>query len=58
MKCAAEFGKIMDYVDSLHYADRVDYSFIYEMLKTAAIVCDANLSLPYDWEDDKSKSQN
>uniref|UniRef100_A0A0M3IJP7 Protein kinase domain-containing protein n=1 Tax=Ascaris lumbricoides TaxID=6252 RepID=A0A0M3IJP7_ASCLU len=51
LKCKDEFGKIMDYIDSLHYEDRVDYSFIYEMLRTAAAVCDANLADPYDWEE-------
>uniref|UniRef100_A0A0M3JDG6 Cytochrome P450 n=1 Tax=Anisakis simplex TaxID=6269 RepID=A0A0M3JDG6_ANISI len=54
VKCKDEFGKIMDYVDSLHYEDRVDYSYVYEMLKTAAIVCDVRLTDPYDWEE-KSK---
>uniref|UniRef100_A0A915C3T6 Protein kinase domain-containing protein n=1 Tax=Parascaris univalens TaxID=6257 RepID=A0A915C3T6_PARUN len=51
LKCKDEFGKILDYIDSLHYEDRVDYSFIYEMLRTAAVVCDANLADPYDWEE-------
>lgn len=37
-KCKEEFGKIMDYVDSLHYEDRVDYSYIYEMLKTVSLL--------------------
>uniref|UniRef100_A0A0M3JJ88 Cullin domain-containing protein n=1 Tax=Anisakis simplex TaxID=6269 RepID=A0A0M3JJ88_ANISI len=37
VKCKDEFGKIMDYVDSLHYEDRVDYSYVYEMLKTVRI---------------------
>ncbi|KHN87260.1 Tau-tubulin kinase 2 [Toxocara canis] len=51
LKCKDEFGKIIDYIDSLHYEDRVDYSFVYEMLKTAANVCEANLTDPYDWEE-------
>ncbi|VDM50682.1 unnamed protein product [Toxocara canis] len=55
VKCKEEFGKIMDYIDSLHYEDRVDYSYVYEMLKTAANTCDARLTDPYDWEDIKGK---
>ncbi|VDO58824.1 unnamed protein product [Onchocerca flexuosa] len=34
VKCKEEFGKILEYIDSLHYEDRVDYSYIYELLKT------------------------
>ncbi|VDM30021.1 unnamed protein product [Toxocara canis] len=34
LKCKDEFGKIMEYIDSLHYEDRVDYSYVYEMLRT------------------------
>lgn len=37
MKCKEEFGKILEYIDSLHYEDRVDYSYIYELLKTVTI---------------------
>lgn len=37
MKCKLEFGKIMEYVDSLNYEDQVDYQFIYEMLKTVQL---------------------
>lgn len=36
MKCKEEFGRILDYIDSLHYEDRVDYSYIYELLKTVS----------------------
>uniref|UniRef100_A0A915C3A5 Protein kinase domain-containing protein n=1 Tax=Parascaris univalens TaxID=6257 RepID=A0A915C3A5_PARUN len=51
LKCKDEFGKIMEYVDSLHYEDRVDYLYVYEMLRTAANVCEARLTDPYDWEE-------
>uniref|UniRef100_A0A914R9H7 Uncharacterized protein n=1 Tax=Parascaris equorum TaxID=6256 RepID=A0A914R9H7_PAREQ len=37
LKCKDEFGKIMEYVDSLHYEDRVDYLYVYEMLRTVRL---------------------
>uniref|UniRef100_A0A0M3IJP9 Protein kinase domain-containing protein n=1 Tax=Ascaris lumbricoides TaxID=6252 RepID=A0A0M3IJP9_ASCLU len=38
LKCKDEFGKIMEYVDSLHYEDRVDYAYVYEMLRTVRLL--------------------
>ncbi|CAG9530109.1 unnamed protein product [Cercopithifilaria johnstoni] len=55
IKCKEEFGKILEYIDSLHYEDRVDYSYIYELLKTSSIICDCKLTDPYDWEETARK---
>ncbi|PIO64286.1 hypothetical protein TELCIR_14093, partial [Teladorsagia circumcincta] len=33
MKCKEELTRILDYIDSLHYHDHVDYTFIYKLLE-------------------------
>ncbi|VDO49207.1 unnamed protein product [Haemonchus placei] len=33
IKCKEELQRVMDYIDSLHYHDHVDYSFIYKLLE-------------------------
>ncbi|CAD6187685.1 unnamed protein product [Caenorhabditis auriculariae] len=50
LKCKEELGKIMDYIDSLKYPDRVDYHYVYKLLEEGAIVCGGSISAPYDWE--------
>ncbi|KAM3716736.1 Tau-tubulin kinase [Dirofilaria immitis] len=55
IKCKEEFGKILEYIDSLHYEDRVDYSYIYELMKTSAVICECKLTDPYDWEESMRK---
>ncbi|KAK0423517.1 hypothetical protein QR680_008183 [Steinernema hermaphroditum] len=49
-RCKEEFGKLLDYIDSLKYHDKVDYSYIYQVLKLAAEVSGVNLDDPFDWE--------
>ncbi|EYC01895.1 hypothetical protein Y032_0103g3525 [Ancylostoma ceylanicum] len=50
MKCKEELGKVLDYIDSLKYHDRVDYDFIYKMLTQAAKTEGGDINDPYDWE--------
>ncbi|KAL6725287.1 hypothetical protein ANCDUO_10392 [Ancylostoma duodenale] len=50
MKCKEELGKVLDYIDSLKYHDRVDYEFIYKMLTQAAKTEGGDINDPYDWE--------
>ncbi|KHJ87580.1 hypothetical protein OESDEN_12643 [Oesophagostomum dentatum] len=50
MKCKEELGKIIDYIDTLHYHDHVDYSYIYKLLEEGALTCGGNVHNPYDWE--------
>ncbi|TKR67693.1 hypothetical protein L596_023804 [Steinernema carpocapsae] len=57
VKCKESFGKIMDYIDALHYHDRIDYSYVYDLLKEAAQISGARLEDSYDWEDDNTKSR-
>ncbi|KAH7730027.1 Protein C27D8.1 [Aphelenchoides avenae] len=45
-----EIYKIVDYIDHLTYTDRVDYDYIYTLLKLAAAANKASLDAPYDWE--------
>ena len=45
-----ERSQILSYIDSLQYHDRVDYHYIYDMLKKAATTCGGNVDDPYDWE--------
>ncbi|KAF8358437.1 hypothetical protein PRIPAC_93432 [Pristionchus pacificus] len=47
-----ELGKIMDYIDSQQYYSKVDYTFIYELLKVACTNAGASLDDKYDWEKD------
>ncbi|KHJ83049.1 hypothetical protein OESDEN_17255 [Oesophagostomum dentatum] len=50
MKCKAELGKVMDYIDSLKYFDHVDYEFIYKELTECAKIEGGDINEPYDWE--------
>uniref|UniRef100_A0AC35U1J4 Protein kinase domain-containing protein n=1 Tax=Rhabditophanes sp. KR3021 TaxID=114890 RepID=A0AC35U1J4_9BILA len=49
-KFAKEYGKILEYVDGLSYPDKVDYIFIYEMLKLMTEMEALNMNAPLDWE--------
>uniref|UniRef100_A0AC35TTL2 Protein kinase domain-containing protein n=1 Tax=Rhabditophanes sp. KR3021 TaxID=114890 RepID=A0AC35TTL2_9BILA len=56
IKCDVDFGKVVDYIDSLKYFSKVDYQFIYNSLKKAADVAGVNLADQMDWErEDLSK---
>lgn len=50
IKCKEEFGKIMEYIDTLHYEDRVDYNFIYELLKTVSSFLPQIPQNSYGWK--------
>ncbi|TKR66642.1 hypothetical protein L596_022908 [Steinernema carpocapsae] len=50
LRCREEFGKLLDYIDQLKYHDRIDYSFMYQVLRLSAQNSGANLDDPFDWE--------
>ncbi|XGW14992.1 hypothetical protein V3C99_000906 [Haemonchus contortus] len=50
IKCKEELQRVMDYIDSLHYHDHVDYSFIYKLLEEGAVTAGGSVHDPYDWE--------
>ncbi|GMT21748.1 hypothetical protein PFISCL1PPCAC_13045, partial [Pristionchus fissidentatus] len=50
LKGDVELGKIMDYIAGLQYYNKVDYTFIYDLLKAAAAAAGGSLDDPYDWE--------
>ncbi|TKR67847.1 hypothetical protein L596_023934 [Steinernema carpocapsae] len=56
LRCREEFGRLLDYIDQLKYHDRVDYSYIYQVLRLSAQVCGANLDDPFDWEYEREPS--
>uniref|UniRef100_A0AC34R7X5 Protein kinase domain-containing protein n=1 Tax=Panagrolaimus sp. JU765 TaxID=591449 RepID=A0AC34R7X5_9BILA len=47
-----EFIRVMCYIDRCQYYDKVDYNYIYDILKIAAENAGIKLSDPYDWESD------
>ena len=49
-KCQDSLDKMLDYIDSLAYSDKVDYTFLYMLLRIAAAECSADLNAPFDWE--------
>ncbi|KAK5977819.1 hypothetical protein GCK32_019767, partial [Trichostrongylus colubriformis] len=55
MKCKEELTRVLDYIDSLHYHDHVDYTFIYKLLEEGAVTAGGNIHNPYDWETEPSK---
>ncbi|ETN72559.1 hypothetical protein NECAME_04462 [Necator americanus] len=55
MKCKEELGKIIDYIDTLHYHDHVDYSYIYKLLEEGATAAGGSIHNPYDWEVDTAR---
>ncbi|CAO4365848.1 unnamed protein product [Caenorhabditis nigoni] len=50
-----ELNKILDYIDSRAYQDRVDYQFIYKSLAEACTSAGLDIDAPYDWENSKEK---
>jgi len=48
--CQETLSKLLDYIDSLGYSDKVDYNFIYSLLKIAAIESNVQIDGVYDWE--------
>ncbi|KAF8363770.1 hypothetical protein PRIPAC_90693 [Pristionchus pacificus] len=48
-----ELGKVMDYIDHLQYYSKVDYNFIYDLLKVAVTNSGASIDDKYDWEKDE-----
>ncbi|KAJ1359294.1 hypothetical protein KIN20_017987 [Parelaphostrongylus tenuis] len=49
--CKEELSKMIDYIDSLEYHDRVDYEFIYKLLEQAAKTARGDINDLYDWEE-------
>lgn len=50
IKQSSELNKILDYIDSRVYQDRVDYQFIYKLLADACTTAGVDINAPYDWE--------
>lgn len=46
---------MLTYLDTLQYADEVDYSFLYQTIKKAAKDGKIDLNVPYDWELDNEE---
>lgn len=46
----ATMGAIMDYIDSLKYEDKVDYEYIYKMVRQTGLLARVNIDGLYDWE--------
>ncbi|KAI1731251.1 protein kinase domain-containing protein [Ditylenchus destructor] len=45
-----EFGRALDYLSGLEYTDKVDYNFLYGLVKQAARNQKLTLAAPYDWD--------
>ncbi|KAI1718301.1 protein kinase domain-containing protein [Ditylenchus destructor] len=45
-----EFGRALDYLSGLDYTDKVDYNFLYGLVKQAARNQKLTLAAPYDWD--------
>ncbi|KAF1770843.1 hypothetical protein GCK72_002667 [Caenorhabditis remanei] len=55
IKHTTELNKILDYIDSRAYQDRVDYAFIYKALGEACTSAGLDIDAPYDWEKEREK---
>lgn len=55
IKQTAELNKVLDYIDSRAYQDRLDYQFIYKSLSEACTATGMDIDAPYDWEKEKEK---
>ncbi|CAO4360864.1 hypothetical protein L5515_000738 [Caenorhabditis briggsae] len=53
IKQTTELNKILDYIDSRAYQDRLDYQFIYKSLSEACTAAGMDIDAPYDWEREK-----
>uniref|UniRef100_A0A1I7U8Z1 Protein kinase domain-containing protein n=1 Tax=Caenorhabditis tropicalis TaxID=1561998 RepID=A0A1I7U8Z1_9PELO len=56
IKQNAELIKILEYIDSKAYQDKVDYQFIYRALAEACTNAKLDIDAPYDWENTKEKT--
>ncbi|CAI4222397.1 unnamed protein product [Auanema sp. JU1783] len=46
-----ELSELLDYIDSLKYHNTsINYHFMYEILKTSALICGGDVKNLYDWE--------
>ncbi|VDM52185.1 unnamed protein product [Angiostrongylus costaricensis] len=50
LPCKEELSKMLDYIDSLKYHDRVDYEFIYKLSEQGAKSAGGDIKDLYDWE--------
>ncbi|CAD5229989.1 unnamed protein product [Bursaphelenchus okinawaensis] len=48
------FDKVLEYLDSRTYADKIDYEFLYEAVTLTGVRCGANMDAPYDWDKDSA----
>ncbi|CAI2336633.1 unnamed protein product [Caenorhabditis sp. 36 PRJEB53466] len=53
IKQTTELNKVLDYIDTRAYQDRVDYQFIYKALTEACSNAGLDIDAPYDWETSK-----
>lgn len=56
LKHTDELNKIIDYIDTKAYQDRMDYQYIYKTLELACSNLGFNIDAPYDWEVAKKES--
>uniref|UniRef100_A0A915CLU6 Uncharacterized protein n=1 Tax=Ditylenchus dipsaci TaxID=166011 RepID=A0A915CLU6_9BILA len=56
--CREKFLLMISYITTLDYHNGVDYSYLYKMLKQAALQCKVDMDAPYEWEKKASKSDS
>ncbi|CAL2032006.1 unnamed protein product [Caenorhabditis brenneri] len=56
LKYTVELNKILVYIDSQAYQDRIDYQFIYKSLEEACVSAGLDIDAPYDWENSKEQA--
>ncbi|EGT56243.1 hypothetical protein CAEBREN_00165 [Caenorhabditis brenneri] len=49
LKHTVELNKILVYIDSQAYQDRIDYQFIYKSLEEICVLAGHDIDAPYDW---------
>ncbi|CAD5234057.1 unnamed protein product [Bursaphelenchus xylophilus] len=54
--CKDYLTKMLQYIDSRGYTDKVDYEFLYDGIKATASKSGVKLDAPYDWEVEGSNS--
>ncbi|KAK0407097.1 hypothetical protein QR680_018994 [Steinernema hermaphroditum] len=53
-----EWSNMIDYIDKVGYQDKVDYTYLYEMLDESSRTMHIDLTTPYDWEKDEKELQS
>jgi hypothetical protein len=44
-KCEDTLGKILDYIDSLTYSDKLNYTYIYQLVKVVSFISEERIIL-------------